>query len=195
MGQDIWNVWDLRGQLGMLSAELQGEYPGYARGLEVVLSGFFASFDLYDHHDVSLCQRSKSYEVMKTVGVEHLHERPFGEMSIGEQRRVLLGRALVHNPTALILDEPTTGLDIQGCFRYLDSMRACMQQGNTVILVTHHLHEIPPEIDRVVFLKQGRVVGDGSKTDLLTAEQLSRLFETPLQVLERDGWYQVIPSC
>ncbi|MGD9849978.1 MAG: ABC transporter ATP-binding protein [Nitrospirales bacterium] len=194
MGQTTWNVWDLRMQLGIISAELQGDYPGSARGLDVVLSGFFASFDLYDHHQVSHDQRLKSYEVMKTVGGEQLTDRPFGDLSLGEQRRLLLARALVHDPVALILDEPTTGLDIQGCFRYLASMRAYMQQGHTLVLVTHHLHEIPPEIHRVVLLKQGQVVADGSKADLLTAEQLSSLFETPLQVFERDGWYQVLPE-
>lgn len=194
LGQAVWNVWDLRSQLGILSSELQEEYSGYARGLDVVLSGFFASFDLYDHHHVSLDQRAKSYEVMKTVGVEHLTERPFGEMSVGEQRRLLLGRALVHDPTALILDEPTTGLDAQGCFRYLASLRTYMRQGHTVILVTHHLHEIPPEINRVVLLKEGKVVGDGQKADLLTGDRLSHLFETPLQVLEREGWYQFLPK-
>ena len=195
MGEDTWNVWDLRTKLGILSAELQADYPGHAGGMEVVLSGFFASYDLYEHQHISMSQRAKSYDVMKMVGVDHLIERPFREMSIGEQRRLLLGRALVHDPAALILDEPTTGLDVQGCFRYLASMRAYMQQGRTVILVTHHLHEIPPEIDRVVFLKQGQVVADGSKGDLLTSEQLSSLFETPLHLLERDGWYYLVPSC
>ncbi|MDR4493012.1 MAG: ATP-binding cassette domain-containing protein [Nitrospirales bacterium] len=194
MGEDTWNVWDLRAKLGILSAELQGEYPGHASGLEVVLSGFFASYDLYAHHHISVTQRAKSYDVMKMVGVEYLTERLFGEMSLGEQRRVLLGRALVHNPAALILDEPTTGLDIQGCFRYLASMRAYMQEGHTLVLVTHHLHEIPPEIDRVVLLKHGEVVGDGPKAEILTAERLSDLFETRVQLIEQNGWYQVLPQ-
>jgi iron complex transport system ATP-binding protein len=172
---------------------LQGEYPGYTKGLDVVLSGFFASFDLYDHHQVSQEQRAQSFEVMKTVGVEHLTTRLFREMSLGEQRRLLLARALVHDPSFLILDEPTTGLDVQGGFQYLTCIRAYMRLGHTVILVTHHLHEIPPEIGRVVLLKDGQVVGDGPKPDLLTAERLSSLFQTPLQVFERDGWYQVLP--
>ena len=194
MGEDTWNVWDLRTKLGILSDELQADYPGQAGGLEVVLSGFFASYDLYAHQQISLSQRAKSSVVMKMVGVEHLTERPYREMSIGEQRRLLLGRALVHEPAALILDEPTTGLDVQGCLLYLASMRAYMQQGGTVILVTHHLHEIPPEIHRVVFLKQGQVVADGPKADLLTADRLSSLFEVSVQVFEREGWYYLVPS-
>lgn len=194
LGHECWNVWDLRSKLGILSAELQEDYPDRTRGLDVVLSGFFSSLDLYDHHRVGLQQLERSYEVMKTVGVEHLAERPFGALSIGEQRRLLLGRTLVHNPTALILDEPTTGLDVQGCFRYLACLRAYIQQGHTVILVTHHLHEIPPEIDRVILLKNGQVVGDGTKQHLLTAERLSALFDISLQLIEQDGWYQVLPG-
>lgn len=115
-------------------------------------------------------------------------------MSVGEQRRVLLGPALVHDPIAIILDKPTIGLDAQECFRYLACMRTNMQQGHMVILLTHHLYEIPPEIDRVGLLKDGKVVGDGQNAHLLTTDRLSHLFETPLPVLEREGWYQLLPK-
>jgi len=115
-------------------------------------------------------------------------------MSTGEQRRLLLGRALIHDPEALVLDEPTSGLDLQACFQYLEIVRALMRAGKTIVLVTHHIHEIPPEISRVVLLKNGSVAADGEKARLLTSETLSRLFDTPIQIVQVNGFYQALPG-
>jgi iron complex transport system ATP-binding protein len=102
---------------------------------------------------------------MQELGIASLASRRFGHLSTGEQRRFLLGRALVHDPPVLVLDEPTSGLDLKACFQYLDLLRMQLTKGKTVLLVTHHLHEIPPEIDRVIFLKEGKVLADGSPTN------------------------------
>lgn len=101
MGQETWNVWDLRTQLGIVSADMQQAYPGRTSGLEIVLSGFFSSLDVYDHQAISFIQRTRSDEMMNKLGIAHLRDRPFDEMSTGEQRRTLLGRALVQNPIPL----------------------------------------------------------------------------------------------
>ena len=194
LGKEIWNVWELRSQLGMVSADVQQEYLGTTLGLEVVLSGFFASMGTYQQQSISLFQRAKSYEIMETLGVAHLSEHPFQQMSTGEQRRTLLGRALVHEPHTLILDEPTTGLDVQACFRYMEIIRKCIREGKTIILVTHHIHEIPPEVERVVLLQNGRVMMDGPKHDVLTEDNLSVLFDTPVGLVSMKGWFQVFPN-
>ncbi len=193
LGQRTWNVWDLRRQLGMVSADLHHDYLGDTPGLDVVLSGFFSSNALYDHHAISHYQRARSYEVMERLGVASLQDQPFSHLSTGEQRRMLLARALVHDPRILILDEPTTGLDVSACFHYLAILREFMHEGGTVILVTHHLHEIPPEIDRVVLLNDGRIQADGPKHDVLNAHSASDLFGTPVELLLRHGWFQVFP--
>ena len=115
-------------------------------------------------------------------------------MSTGQQRRFLLGRALISDPDALLLDEPTTGLDLSATFHYLETLRMLMRSGKTVMLVTHHLHEIPPEIERVVLIKNGSIVSDGNKAEVLTSESLSGLFDYPLQVMTVNGYYQVLPA-
>ncbi|MCA9498717.1 MAG: ATP-binding cassette domain-containing protein [Nitrospira sp.] len=194
MGKEHWNVWQLRSQIGIISADMQQVYPGHATGLNILLSGFFSSFDVYDHQSISSQQRTRSSEMMRLLGIAHLRDRPFGEMSTGEQRRTLLGRALVHEPQILVLDEPTTGLDVQACFQYLQIIRNFIRRGGTVILVTHHVHEIPPEIDRVVLLKQGRIMDDGLKADVLNDHSLSALFETPVRLLHNQGWLQIVPA-
>jgi iron complex transport system ATP-binding protein len=131
---------------------------------------------------------------MDILGVAELADRTFAAMSTGEQRRFLLGRALVNDPDALILDEPTSGLDLKSCFHYLNIVRRLMRSGKTVILVTHHIHEIPPEISRVVFLKDGQVIADGEKTKILTSENLSSLFDTPIELVHANGFFQAMPG-
>lgn len=120
--------------------------------------------------------------------------RTYGSLSTGQQRRLLLGRALVNDPGSLLLDEPTTGLDLTATFQYLETMRQLMSDGRTLVLVTHHIHEIPPEIRRVVLLKDGEIFEDGDKEAVLTGQNLSALYEHPIQIVQEQSWYQAIPG-
>jgi iron complex transport system ATP-binding protein len=193
-GQDRWNVWTLRAKLGLVSHELQHQYLDHVRGIDVVLSGHYSSIGTYAHQQFSEGDRTRAAQIIDELGVGHLRDRHFCEMSTGEQRRFLLGRALIHQPLALVLDEPTSGLDVRACFQYLDLVRRQMRQGKTIILVTHHVHEIPPEVGRVVLMKAGSIVADGEKRDILTSQRLTRLFETPIEVVQTNGFYQVFPA-
>ncbi len=193
-GAERWSVWDIRKKLGIVSYDLQRDYLICAEGRNVVLSGFYASNDTYDHQTFTRDQASRADEVMRELGVESFATRVFGHLSTGEQRRFLLARALVHDPPVLVLDEPTSGLDLKSCFQYLDLVRAQMHKGKTVVLVTHHLHEIPPEIDRIIFLKNGKILADGQKSALLTNDRISPLFDRPIVLAQANGWYQALPG-
>ncbi|MCX5725526.1 MAG: ATP-binding cassette domain-containing protein [Nitrospirae bacterium] len=193
-GEERWNVWDVRKRLGMVSHDLQHQYTENVIGLKVVLSGYYASIGTYKHQDFSYAQMARAHAVLEELSIGFLTERKLSEMSTGEQRRCLLGRALVHDPTALVLDEPTSGLDLTATFHYLDLVRAHMKKGKTVLLVTHHIHEIPPEITRVVFLQGGRIIQDGAKQSMLTEANLSRLFDCPVALAQANGWYQALPG-
>ncbi len=193
-GEAQWNVWDVRKRLGMVSHDLQHQYLENVIGLKVVLSGYYASIGTYRHQDFTPAQIARTHVVMEELGVGFLTDRKFSEMSTGEQRRCLLGRALVHDPTALVLDEPTSGLDLTATFHYLDLVRAHMRKGKTVLLVTHHIHEIPPEVERVVLLKQGKVLQDGEKRSVLTETNLSQLFDCRVSLAQANGWYQALPG-
>ena len=194
-GEEQWNVWDVRKRLGMVSHDLQHQYMNQVTGLKVILSGFYTSIGIYGHQDFSYEQLARADKMLKEMGVGWLRERRFGEMSTGEQRRCLLGRALVHEPTALVLDEPTSGLDLTATFHYLDLVRAHIRKGKTLLLVTHHIHEIPPEVQRVVLLKQGKIHQDGEKRAVLTDANLSALFDCQVALNQVNGWYQAFPGC
>ncbi len=193
-GEEQWNVWDVRKRLGMVSHDLQHHYLDQVTGLKVVLSGFYASIGTYGHQDFTYAQIARAHMVMDDLGIGFLTDRRYAEMSTGEQRRCLLGRALVHGPSVLVFDEPTSGLDLTATFHYLDLVRTYMRKGKTILLVTHHIHEIPPEVKRVVLLKKGKIIQDGEKRAVLTEVNLSRLFDCPVTLAQAHGWYQALPG-
>ncbi len=193
-GKERWDVWELRSRFGIVSHDLQQQYVGNARGFNIILSGFYSSIDIAWHHTFSADDTARAQKVLDTLGIGALQNKTYATMSTGEQRRFLLGRALINDPETLVLDEPTSGLDLRACFQYIATIRQLMQAGKTVALVTHHIHEIPPEVSRVVLLKQGKVIADGEKEDILTNANLSALFDTPVELVQTNGFYQALPG-
>ena len=198
-GDDNWNVFDLRSQLGIVSADLhyrfvRGNSEGRITAQAAVLSGFLASHGILRYGVVSGEMRAKAAAALETAGAAHLEHRMLHEMSSGEARRVLLARALVTSPRALVLDEPTTGLDLAARHDFLERVRRIAAGGRTtIILITHHIEEIVPEVERVILLRAGRAIADGRKETLLTAERVSDLFAMPVNVQNQAGYYHVRP--
>ena len=193
LGQDRWDVSDLRTQLGIVSADLHQAFlqaggGGARSGREVVLSGFFASQGIFPHQEVTALMQERAAEALALVGATHLAAKRLEELSTGEARRILIARALVTEPRALLLDEPTTGLDLAARQHFLEMLRALARQGRTLILVTHHIEEILPEIQRVILLREGRVFADGPRAEVLTNRTLSELYETPVSLSTHNGY-------
>lgn len=188
LSKEVWNINDLRSMLGIVSHDLQSTLSREITGCEAVLSGFFSSVGLY-HHRITAAMEEKADEVLGFLDVEHLGDRPMTQVSTGEARRLLIGRALVHDPRALILDEPTASLDLHALHHFRSLLRKIARAGTGVVLVTHHLHDVIPEISRVVLMKNGRICGDGPKEEVLTDEEISGLFEVPVHIKEEGGWY------
>jgi len=196
LGKDQWNVWELRKRIGVVSNDLHQRYTPTTTAIEVVVSGFHSSIgvhgtlaDLVTREQVDAARRT-----LTELGVEDLRRTPLNRMSTGQQRRCLLARALVHDPVTLILDEPTSGLDFAASFDYLERIRRLARDGRNIVIVTHHLNEIPPEVDRVILLQAGRIAADGSKASVLTDEKLSAVYETPIRVAEVDGYFLAYPG-
>jgi iron complex transport system ATP-binding protein len=195
LGRDRWNVWDLRQHIGLVSQDLQVGFMPNASVLDAILSGYFSSIGVHRQlrDRIEPAQMRRAREVMHTVGLERLQDREYRTLSTGEQRRCLLGRALVHDPDTLILDEPTAGLDMTGSFEFMGRIRALARAGRSLVLVTHHLSDIPPEIDRVILLKDGAVVADGPKATVLTRHSLCNVYETDFCLTEIEGHYFAYP--
>ncbi|WJI16067.1 ABC transporter ATP-binding protein [Pseudoxanthomonas winnipegensis] len=187
-GQSRWNVAQLRTRLGVVTSDataLLQEMPQLGVD-DAVVTGFFSSFVLPIDQDVTAQMRARAAEALERVGAQALSGRPVAELSTGQMRRVLIARALVHRPQALLLDEPTAGLDVVAQQQFCALMGELARQGVTLVLVTHHLEEIVPEIDRVVLMREGRILADGPRAEVLTAERLSQAYGAPVRV-QRDG--------
>jgi len=196
LGRERWDVWELRRHIGLVSHDLQSAFIANATVLEAIVSGYFSSIGVHPQlrERIDAAQIRCAEAVMDTLGLSDLRDREYRTLSTGQQRRCLLGRALVHEPRTLILDEPTAGLDMTASFDFLARIRALARRGRSLVLVTHHLSDIPPEIERVILLKRGVVVADGPKASVLTRERLCDVDETDLQLTEFDGHYFAYPA-
>jgi iron complex transport system ATP-binding protein len=191
LGQSLWNVAELRSQLGIVSPDLLKACTTDATGLDVVLSGFFSSTRIFPNHRPAAQHRARAEAALKRLGVAHLGGRAVREMSSGEAKRTLIARALVHEPKTLLFDEPGNALDLAGQVELRETMRDLARAGLAILLVTHHVSEIIPEMERVVLLRNGRMVGDGEKEKMLTNEHLSALFGVKVQLFRQDGYFFV----
>jgi iron complex transport system ATP-binding protein len=191
LGRERWDLLEARRNMGIVSDALQETYAVGVTVRDAVLSGFFGSVGLYRHQQITAAMRAKTEDLLALLGIERLGDRTMDTLSTGEARRTLIARALVHDPAVLVLDEPTDGLDPEAQWHVLRSVSDIARAGHAVVLVTHHISDIVPEIDRIVMLKDGRVLHDGSKHELLTGAAISELFDVPAVVEERDGWYRL----
>lgn len=187
-GRDVWDVFDLRSYFGIVSPDLQFTFTRNVTGRDVILSGFFSSIGLFNHRVTPLMEE-KADRIIRFLEIGHLEGRCMDAMSSGEVRRFLIGRALVHDPKALILDEPTNSLDLHALHTFRGSLRSIARTGVGIIMATHNLHDIIPEISRVILMKNGRFFLDGPKEEVLTDSNIRDLFNVPVNVKKEDGWY------
>jgi iron complex transport system ATP-binding protein len=191
LGRDRWNVIELRQMLGIVSSDLMTACSRDSTGFDIALSGFFSSIGIWPHHEVTPEMRHRAEESLALMEVSHLAHRWTDEMSSGEARRVLLARALVHRPRALLLDEPSTALDLFAQHELREILSKLARSGIGIVMVTHHLSDLIPEMERVILMQSGRIVADGPTRETLTAGRLSSLFGLPLELTERDGYYNL----
>lgn len=191
LGRERWNIFELRSLLGIVSPDLLASCTTDATGRDVVLSGFFSSTRIFPHQHPDPIHLAKADAALERLGIAHLAERPVAQMSSGEAKRTLIARALVHEPQALLFDEPSNALDIGAQLQLRETMRELAQSGLGILLVTHHVPEIIPEIERVVLLREGRVLADGPKAAILTEENLSKLFEAKVRLGQHDGYFHL----
>jgi iron complex transport system ATP-binding protein len=192
LGRDCWNLFELRNRLGLVSNDWMAMCTRDFSAFEIVLSGFFGSVGIWPYHPVTAEMERKAREVMELLEIRRLAERATNEVSSGEARRILIARALVHDPQTLILDEPSSSLDLRAQRELRDLLRKLAAGGIGIVMVTHHLPDIIPEMRRVVTLRDGRIHSDGPKEQALTPSVLSEVFGMPVEVLERDGYYHVL---
>jgi iron complex transport system ATP-binding protein len=187
-GRERWDLTQLRQHFGVVATDLPGERTAVTTGLDAVTAGFFSASTLWPNLHVTAAMRSRAREALERIEAAHLSGQLVGEMSAGEKRRILIARALVHRPKQLLLDEPSNALDLAAQRELRETLRRLAREGTGLVLVTHHLGDILPEIDRVILMRKGRIVGDGPRTELLTEARLSELFGTRVRIGHDEEW-------
>jgi iron complex transport system ATP-binding protein len=192
-GRDRWDLTELRKHFGVVGAgplgtELPGERTAVTSGLDAVIAGFFSASTLWPNLIVTEEMRGCAAEALERMEASHLASQLVGEMSAGEKRRILIARALVHRPKQLLLDEPSNALDLAAQRELRETLRRLAREGTGLVLVTHHLGDILPEIERVILMSGGRIVADGPREELLTVQRLSELFNTPVRIGRDEEW-------
>jgi iron complex transport system ATP-binding protein len=187
LGRDDWDVHELRHMLGIVALDalhsLSHEVTlRSVTARELVLSGHFGGLGLWPHHRVTAAQERRARTVLRFLEIDDLADRPVAEMSSGEQRRALIGRALVHEPAALLLDEPTNSLDPGAVHEFRKLLRKLARAGRTLVLVTHQVEDVIPEVERAILMRRGRIIADGPRQEILTATKLKRLFGVPVSM-------------
>jgi len=189
LDRDRWDVSQLRRHLGVVEAHLPGERTGVTRGIDAVVAGFFSASTLWPNLHVTAEMRTRAHAALERMQATPLEEKLVGQMSAGEQRRIMIARALVHEPDMLLLDEPSNALDLAAQRELREALRLVAQQGTGIVMVTHHLADILPEMTRVIMMRSGRIFADGAKEELITAEKLRELFGVEVTLTRRDGYW------
>lgn len=187
-GRERWDLTQLRKHFGVVGADLPGERTAVTTGLDAVTAGFFSASTLWPNLHVTDEMRARAAEALERMEATHLSGQLVGTMSAGEKRRIVIARALVHRPQQLLLDEPSNALDLAAQRELRETLRRLAQEGTGLVLVTHHLGDILPEIERIILMRDGRIVDDGPRHELLTEERLSDLFKTRVRIGRDEQW-------
>jgi len=192
-GRERWDLTQLRKHFGVVAAglmgsDLPGERTAVTKGIDAVIAGFFSASTLWPNLHVTEEMRERAVEALERIEATHLADQLVGEMSAGEKRRILIARALVHRPRQLLLDEPSNALDLAAQRDLRETLRRLAAEGTGLVLVTHHLGDILPEIERVILMRDGRIIADGPRAELLTVQRLSELFNTHVRIGRDEEW-------
>jgi iron complex transport system ATP-binding protein len=183
------NLWDLKSEIGFISDLFLRQYDQGSKVCNVVYSGFFSSNGLYEDPTELMIERTDI--ILKELDLYKLKGLRFGEISHGEQKRVLIARALVFNPRILVFDEPCTGLDIAARENFLSNVEKLAQKGHNIVFVTHHIEEVIPAINKILYLKYGEIGLSGNKKEMLNKKNLNNVLDYNFELNEKNGRYSI----
>lgn len=188
-GEERWRIEELKKKIGIVNHTLSWYVNTTYTVFDIVISGLYAAIGLDFHHVVSDEDRARCEAELTRVGIRHLKDKAMNTLSSGERSRALLARAAITDPPLMLLDEAANALDFPSRSDLRRTISSYAVEGKTIILVTHELSEIIPEIDRIIVMKDGAVFADGKKEEVLTEKLLSEAYGQKIYVDSRDGLY------
>jgi len=190
-GKERWDIFELKKLLGIITNELHIKFMKSERYItvqDIVTSGYYSSIGSFKHHVFSSKELKNAEETMRFLNIYNIKDKKIHELSTGQLRLAVIGRALIHNPKAFILDEPTVGLDIRAQKIFINMFEK-FSKSTPIILITHDVSEIFPEITHAALVYKQTIYMQGRKQDILTSKNLSEIFETEVDLKEENGRY------
>lgn len=191
LGKTTYSIFELRKNLGIITNDLHNFFAKeatYLDGFRVVLSGYYSSVGIFTYQDFTKEQIIKAKEVLNFLEIEDLKDKKVSAMSTGQLRKCIVARALIHEPKAFILDEPTVGLDIKAQINFIKMLKK-LSLTSSIILVTHHLEEIFEEIENIALIQDKTIFKSGKKEEILTSKNLSQTFDINLTIKKKNSIY------
>tara|TARA_Y100001968_G_scaffold296818_1_gene305259 strand:- start:186 stop:998 length:813 start_codon:yes stop_codon:yes gene_type:complete len=191
--QENINVWDLRRKIGFLFKEMEQRVNNGVNLYDVIISGFSGTFNSRNSKLLTESEKTKINNLINEWELNKIIYNEFNLLSDGQKRRGLLARALVYEPIILVLDEPFCNLDIKSNLILQNNLNKLINQSINLVYVTHNIESILSKTNRVLLIKEGRIVKDGHPSDLINSNQLSKLFNISINVIEHDGYWRMNP--
>ena len=187
------NIWDLRKKIGFLFKEMEQRVNIGVNLYDVIISGFSGTFNSRYSKLISEGERIKINNLINEWELSNIIDTEFQALSDGQKRRGLLARALVYEPNILVLDEPFCNLDIKSNYILNKNLNKLINQSVNILYVTHNLESILPKTNRVILIKEGKILNDGNPHELINTKILSDLFNIPIKVIEKERYWRMIP--
>lgn len=183
LGRRDYSLFELRRAIALISPKLGEQLlqAGYLSVFDAVASAFFGTYGFFGEDKLSAEQQARAHAILDRLQLTFLQDRPIDTLSTGQLRKILIARAMLLEPALILLDEPTAGLDITSQHDFLHYLQQ-IASTTTILLVTHHLEDIIPAIKNVLLLKDGKIFGQGAKAEILTNDNLSKLFSAKINV-------------
>jgi iron complex transport system ATP-binding protein len=191
--KDNINIWDLRKKVGFLFKEMEQRVNIGVTLYDVIISGFSGTFNSRYSKLLSEREKVKIDNLINEWELNNIIFNEFKSLSDGQKRRALLARALVYTPDILVLDEPFCNLDIKSNFILNRNLNKLINQSINIVYVTHNLESILPKTNRVILIKEGTVLNDGSPHELINSKTLSDLFNISIDVIKQKGYWRMVP--
>ena len=188
------NIWDVRKKVGFLFKEMEQRVNYEMNLYDLIASGFSGTFNSRYSKLISKKEKEKIEYLIIEWELESIINNKFKSLSDGQRRRALIARALVYQPSLLVLDEPFCNLDIKSNFILNRNLNNLINKSTNIIYVTHNLESILSSTNRVILLKEGEIINDGSPNKIIESKILSDLFQMSIKVIKQEDYWRGIPE-
>ncbi len=187
------NIWELRSKIGFVSSEIDHRIKSHMKVSDIIISGFQGTFGLINKMKISSEHDMRLIKVMHKLNID-FPNKFYSQLSDGQKRKVLIARAIINQPKILILDEPTTNLDLKSRYLLLSNLRELLKLGVTIFYTTNNIESIIPEVSRIILLKKGEIINDGKPSKVMTTSNISNLYDYKLNLVNQDGYWRAFPK-